>query len=103
MFPRMGRSGGSKRILTRGMAFCHVFAFSALDFSMSLNRPRSNSSGFDPDLGLIAFGGVVPVATRSPHVTVPSLKVQSEYGSSGYALYVGVRKITHLIHSLRPI
>ena len=85
------------------MAFCHAFAFSALDFSISLNRPSHSNSSFDPDLGLIAFGGVVPVATRSPHVTVPSLKLQSKSGVYDYFFYVRVRKITHLIRSLRPI
>jgi len=82
---------------------CHIFAFSALDFSISLNRPSYNSSGFDPDIGLIAFGGVAPVATRSPNVTVPSEKLRTSQRGYGYFVYVRVRKITHMMRLLSPI
>lgn len=46
----------------------------SLDFSVALNRGSFNqekNDSFDPKLGYLAFGGIAPVKTATPTVTVP--------------------------------
>lgn len=61
------------------------------DFSITLNResPSQHNSTYDPNLGYLAFGGIVPVPTTFPTVTVPVQVLKSSYakGSKAYTFY----------------
>jgi hypothetical protein len=66
--------------------------FYLLDFSIALNRrsqSAQNSSTYDANLGYIAFGGIAPVPTTLPAVTIPVQNYTSSSGSGAkvYAFY----------------
>ena len=62
----------------------------ALGFSIALNRgtfANQVNSTYDPYLGYIAFGGIAPVSTVVPSVTVPVQRISSSSGGSEYLFY----------------
>jgi hypothetical protein len=61
-----------------------------LDFSVALNRgtfKNQEQSTYDPNLGYVAFGGIAPVKTSSPVVTVPVQAYSISSNSSAYRYY----------------
>lgn len=63
----------------------------SIDFSVALNRgtfAAQESSTYDPNLGYLAFGGLAPVPTTSPSVTVPLQGLATESSGTGYFFYI---------------
>ncbi|KAF7795767.1 hypothetical protein EIP86_006934 [Pleurotus ostreatoroseus] len=59
-------------------------------YSVALNRgsfANQVNSTYDPHLGYIAFGGIAPVSTVGPSVTVPVQRIPSSSGGSEFLFY----------------
>ena len=59
-------------------------------FSVALNRgnfTQESNSTLDPNLGVLAFGGVAPVPVTNTTLTVPIQGFVSSSGTAGYFFY----------------